>query len=90
VNLGGGRNESRNFVRIDITDTGKGMSDVETRRLFEPFYTTKSDGTGLGLATVYRIVEAYAGRVFVESTPGIGTRFSMLLPAGETGGEQWQ
>lgn len=87
VNLAIRGNDNRSFVRIDISDTGKGMSESETSHLFEPFFTTKSNGTGLGLATVYRIVEAHEGRIFVESAPGKGTRISILLPAVETGGD---
>jgi two-component system sensor histidine kinase PilS (NtrC family) len=76
------RSEQAAFVRIDVHDTGEGMTDEVTRNLFEPFFTTKPGGTGLGLATVYRIIDAHGGRIFVESAPGNGTTFSILLPAG--------
>lgn len=85
VHLGGARSESKDYARIDISDTGSGMTEEATKHLFEPFFTTKPDGTGLGLATVYRIIEAHEGRIFVESAPGRGTMFSILLPAGKTG-----
>jgi PAS domain S-box-containing protein len=70
-------------VVIDVADTGIGMSAETRERLFEPFYTTKPDGqgAGLGLATVYGIVQAFGGKVEVASTPGRGARFRVLLPA---------
>ena len=76
------------FVRIDVTDTGDGMDADELTRLFEPFYTTKEKGTGLGLTIVSRLVEQNGGRVLVTSTKGEGSTFSILLPiAGGTPGD---
>lgn len=67
-------------VSICVTDTGIGM-DAQTRaQLFTPFFSTKSDGTGLGLMSSKRIVESYLGRIDVRSEPGAGTTFEILLP----------
>ena len=67
-------------MKIVVSDTGCGMDSEQVNRLFEPFYTTKSDGTGLGLATVYRIVEAHDGKIQVSSIKGTGTVFTIFLP----------
>src|SRR6266567_1067751 len=68
-------------VKISVSDTGNGMAKDDIRQVFEPFFTTKPGGTGLGLATVYRIVESHAGCIQVDSTSGEGTMFTIYLPA---------
>lgn len=68
------------FCRLAVTDSGEGISPDGLARLFEPFYTTKDTGTGLGLASVHRIVEGHHGRMEVSSEPGKGSTFSVFLP----------
>jgi len=73
---------------IAVSDTGTGIPEADLERVFEPFFSTREEGTGLGLAVVKRIVEAHRGGVRVESRPGAGTTFSVWLPdtsAGERG-----
>ena len=67
-------------VCMRVSDEGIGMDDRTRRQLFTPFFTTKPDGTGLGLMSCLRIVEQYQGRIEVDSTPGKGTTFSITLP----------
>ena len=75
----------RKVVVIEVEDTGVGMAPGVLARIFEPFFTTKEAerGTGLGLATVYAIVEQAGGRIGVDSTPGKGTSFRIELPFAE-------
>jgi signal transduction histidine kinase len=67
-------------VRLDVADTGEGLTDEERERLFTPYYTTKQHGTGLGLAIVQSVVSDHAGRVWVDSAPGRGSTFHIELP----------
>jgi signal transduction histidine kinase len=68
-------------VRLEISDTGKGLTQEECERLFTPYYTTKQHGTGLGLAIVQSVVSDHGGRISVESEPERGTTFRIDLPA---------
>jgi len=71
----------RNRVAIRFEDDGPGIPASEVSRLFEPFYTAKPGGTGLGLSLVHRIVDAHRGEISVEGRPGIGAAFTVILPA---------
>ena len=73
------------FVLLSVRDTGTGISEDVLPRIFDPFYTTKGvgKGTGLGLAVVHRIVQDHHGSVHVQSAPGKGSTFSVLLPRSE-------
>jgi two-component system sensor histidine kinase HydH len=67
-------------VRIWVKDTGTGMSKDELEKMFDPFYTTRKSGTGLGLAVSHQIVEQHHGRFEVASDPEEGTRIDIMLP----------
>jgi len=69
----------RGGIVIVVADTGRGISQNDVDKIFDPYFTTRSDGTGLGLAMVYRAVEALGGDIRVESTPGSGTCFFIEL-----------
>ncbi|HBZ8439732.1 TPA: two-component system sensor histidine kinase ZraS [Klebsiella aerogenes] len=70
----------RQRVKIVVKDSGKGMSDEELQAIFTPYFTTKADGTGLGLAVVQNIIEQHGGTIRAESQPGAGAIFTLWLP----------
>ena len=67
-------------VKWWISDTGQGMTEEVLAHIYEPFFTTKPKGTGLGLPTVYKIIEAHHGEIKVNSTYGKGTCFEIYIP----------
>lgn len=68
------------YANVVVRDTGRGISPQNLPNIFRPFYTTKGDGTGLGLSLAHRIVEDHHGRIEVNSVVGKGSRFEVLLP----------
>jgi signal transduction histidine kinase len=82
----GGLLEFMTFVRgdqvcLDVIDTGYGIAETARERLFQVFFSTKPGGSGLGLPTARKIVEAHGGTIVCDSAPGQGTRFTITLPA---------
>jgi two-component system, NtrC family, nitrogen regulation sensor histidine kinase GlnL len=77
-----GRRRSR-FIWVDIADDGAGIKEENLPHIFSPFFTTKNSGTGLGLATCYRIINEHGGIIRVESTEGKGTTFKVCLVVAE-------
>ena len=67
-------------VAIDLIDSGCGMSDETLSKIFEPFFSTKVGGTGLGLPTVRKIVECHGGRIAIQSEVDRGTQFTLTFP----------
>jgi signal transduction histidine kinase len=73
------------YVRIAVSDSGRGMDEPILRRIFEPFFTTRFAGNGLGLATVREIVREHGGAINISSTPGAGSCFEVWLPSSAMG-----
>ena len=73
------RRRSTNRVKVEIEDTGVGIEPSETERIFNPFYTTRDSGTGLGLALAHKVVQDHGGVISFKSTPRVGTTFTIVL-----------
>lgn len=69
-----------NRLRIEISDNGTGMDDEIKNKIFNPFFTTRSDGTGLGMAIVKKIIDSHSGEIVLESEPGKGSKFTIKIP----------
>lgn len=72
--------ETRTGVAVDLIDTGCGMDDNTLVKIFNPFYTRKEGGSGLGLPTAKRFIDAHGGTISVQSEPGLGTQFTIEFP----------
>ncbi|MGM0608026.1 MAG: hybrid sensor histidine kinase/response regulator [Candidatus Muiribacteriota bacterium] len=73
--------DKKDYVKVTVKDKGRGIEKEIQKKIFEPYFTTKKNGTGLGLATVNAIVKNHGGFIKVDSEPGLGTSFSVFLPA---------
>lgn len=73
-----------NRVMLDVIDTGHGMDEKTQAKMFDAFYSTKSNGSGLGLPTVRLVIEAHGGAIHCASEPGRGTQFTISLPAADS------
>ncbi len=73
---------SEDWLQVAIRDTGSGVDPEDVAKIFEPFYTTKATGTGLGLSVSYGIIQRHGGRIDVHGVPGEGTTFIVSLPIG--------
>jgi CheY-like chemotaxis protein len=69
------------YIKISVMDQGIGIPEDNLKKIFDPYFTTKDTGIGLGLATCYSIMKHHDGHITVESTPGAGATFSLYLPA---------
>ena len=76
-------NQTGDTVRLDLTDTGRGIEDEEARKIFEPFYTTKAQGLGLGMPYAKKIIDQHGGTISLSSRLGVGTTISLTLHAGQ-------
>ena len=68
------------YIEVSFSDTGTGIPEEKLSKIFEPYYTTKATGTGLGLTTVYKIMKEHNGDIHVKSEVGVGTRFTLAFP----------
>lgn len=75
-------------MKVSVADSGKGMTAEQLQAIFTPYFTTKADGTGLGLAVVQNIIEQHGGTIHADSRPDEGATFTLYLPVNERQKEQ--
>ena len=80
IECSGVKEHDKHTIRLSVSDTGTGVSKKIRHRIFEPGFSTKKDGNGIGLSTVKEIVEEHRGTIKVDSTAGKGTTFSIDIP----------
>jgi two-component system sensor histidine kinase PilS (NtrC family) len=80
--------EKKEKIQLRITDTGKGMTEEEKERIFEPFYSGFEGGQGIGMAVVHRIVDDYKGEINIDSELNKGTEVFITLPLGGPGNQR--
>ncbi len=78
------------YVKITVEDEGIGIPPQNLKKIFDPYFTTKEMGSGLGLAVTYSVVKKHGGYIDVDSTPGRGSRFSLYLPVTEAEPSVWE
>lgn len=76
--------EQGKYIKVTVRDEGIGVEPKYLDRIFDPYFSTKQTGSGLGLATTYSIITKHGGHIGVDSTPGVGTTFTLYLPASES------
>jgi signal transduction histidine kinase len=81
LTINGTENPGAGVVCVSISDTGAGISPENMKKIFQPLFTTKARGIGLGLVVCQNLAAANGGRIEVESAPGEGTTFTVVLPA---------
>ena len=83
ITVTAGHDGDAGMLRVAVSDTGLGIGEKDITRIFEPFFTTKGagKGTGLGLSVSYGIIRQHGGDITVESMPGVGSTFTVTLPA---------
>jgi signal transduction histidine kinase len=72
--------EDNRWIQLSIQDTGVGIPPEDMNKLFDPFFSTKEGGVGLGLSIAHRILDQHRGKIQAQSTPGRGTLFTLWLP----------
>jgi signal transduction histidine kinase len=80
LSLKGHAPEGDHWIKLLIQDSGIGIPSEDISRLFDPFFSTKEGGVGLGLSIAHRIIDQHRGKIEVESAPGKGTLFTVWLP----------